>query len=360
MSASIFTMILSSTSFSFAKEVKSLSLDEAIKTGTENSTQIELNKLDYSVKKIELDQANDQERKYKRAGYSLGTVEGFLLDENMLSKQASFALEEEKIKGGYLEENVKFNITASYYGALQAKENVTIQEMTLTNIEKNHDLVKKQEELGTSSKSDVYFSEIALNEGKINLENARKAYKESIRNLNMVMNIPLDTDLNLTSTFKLDKFDANLEADIEKAYGTRFDMIQLNNNYKIAKLDFDTNAGVYTPNTYNYMYKERTVKKIETILSDSKQGVEFDIRNKYDEIVSSQKQIELAKANVEKATEGLRLKELAHKLNSNTALEVKEAIVQLNQANLALSGAISNYNLKVLEYNQAVNIGNLK
>ena len=99
---------------------------------------------------------------------------------------------------------------------------------------------------------------------------------------------------------------------------------------------------------------------MEDLLHNAKQNIEFDIRTKYDGIKSAEKQIQLAKANVEKAEEGLRLRELAYKAGTGVILEVKEAITQLYNAKLALSNAIANYNLKILEYNKAVNIGNIR
>lgn len=161
----------------------------------------------------------------------------------------------------------------------------------------------------------------------------------------------------MTSDFNEKAFTADLDKDIEKAYTNRFDMIQLKNNYDLVKLDFKTNAIVYTPNTFVYKYKQSSVAKMENLLHNSKQNVEFDIRSKYDAIKLAEKQIELAKANVEKAKEGLRLKEVSYNAGMGTILEVKEAITQLYGAELAVLDAISDYNLRVLEYNKAVNIG---
>ena len=156
----------------------------------------------------------------------------------------------------------------------------------------------------------------------------------------------------MTSGFEQKAFTTNLNEDIKNAYETRFDMIQIQNKYELVKLDFETNAYKYTPNTYKYRYKNSNLLKVENLLKDSKQNVEFDIRNKYDAINSAYRQIKLAEANVEKAGEGLRIVEQTYDVGMATVQDIKESVVHLYSAELALSGAVSNYNLAILEYNK--------
>ena len=92
----------------------SLSLEEAIEIAIENSQEIELNLLDIEVKKVEETEARYREKKYDRLPFSLGTVEGFLLDENMMSTQANYALEEEMLKTDYIKKDLEFRVTNSY------------------------------------------------------------------------------------------------------------------------------------------------------------------------------------------------------------------------------------------------------
>ena len=340
--------------------IKSLSLEKAIEEGIKNSSQLKINDLEIEAKKVELSEARYQEKKYKKSDFSIGTVEGFQLDANMLSKKAEFALEEEKLKKDYIIEDIKYNVTRAYYGVLQSEDYLKVTNSNLENIQRNRDIIKKKFDLGTVSKSDLLMADIALNEGKTNAEKAKEDLERTTRALNMVLNYPLDTKLKLTSNFKEETFTANLDEDIEKSYTSRFDMIQLQHNYELVKLDFKTNAIVYTPNTFKYKYKETSVAKMEKLLHDSKINIEFDIKEKYDTIKSAEKQIELSKANVEKAKEGLRLRELSYNVGMGTMLEVKEAIVQLYNAELAVSKAISTYNLAVLEYNKAINLGTIR
>lgn len=354
----LITMLFSN--IAFADEVKKdLTLDEAINVATENSVELVINNMDIEVKKLELSEAERKERKYDKLGFSLGTIDGFYLDENMFSKKAEYALEEQKMKEDYIKENIKLNVTNAYYGVLQARDNVKITEDTVKNIERNYEILKKKFDIGQASKSELYIAEISLNDAKIKLSNAKDVYNKAIRALNMILNYPLDTKLNLTSNYDNKDFNANLEEDLKHAYEKRFDMIQINNNYEIVKLDFKVNAGSYTPNTYQYKYKERTVSKIKELLDNSKKNVEFDLKNKFDEIETAKREIITSDSTVKKAEENLRITELSYTLDNATILDVKEAIVQLDQAKLGLSNAIANLNSKILEYLKAKNIGNL-
>ncbi len=359
----IFTLLIASflcyAENSKADNVTTLSLEEAIEEGIKNSAQLEISDLDIEVKETELKQAERQENKYKDSGYSLGTVEGFQLDANMFSKAAEFALEEEKLKKEYIVEDIGYNVTNAYYSALKAIEYVNITEDSLKNIQRNRDIVKRKFDLGLVSKAELLMADIALNEANINLEDAKADKEMALRALNMVLNYPLNTKLKLTSTFKEEEFNPNLNEDIEKAYEKRFDMIQLKHNSELVKIDFDTNAIVYPENTFNYKYKASSVAKMESILNNSKINVEFDIRNKYDFVKSAEKQIELAKTNVEKAKEGLRMSEASYEVETGNYQQVKEAMVQVYNTELALSNAVANYNLAILDYNKAVNLGNV-
>lgn len=337
-----------------------LSLEQAIEIAIENSQELEINKVDIEVKEIEKKEAKYKEKKYDRLNFSLGTVEGFLLDENMMSTQAKYALEEEILKTDYIKEDIKYRVTNAYYGVLKAKENLDAVNSNVEDIKRNYNIIQKKVELGVASKSEEIMSEVSLNEAYTNREKAKEDLEMANRGFKMVIDYPLDAQVKLTSNFKQQEFDTNLDEDIETAYEKRFDIIQLQNSYDLVKLDFETNKKVYTPNTFVYKYKEQSIAKVKSLLDNIKKNIEFDIRNKYDSIQSAKKQIEIANANIVKAKEGLRLRELAYNAGTGIQLEVKEAQTQLFNANLALSNAISNYNLKILEYNKAVNIGNIR
>lgn len=360
----IISILLSSVS-AYADDVsisnvKQISLELAVSEAIRNSNDIKTSDLDIEIKEVELDHAIYNEKKYKDSDYSLGTVEGFQLDSNMLSKKAEYALQEEKIKKNYKIENLKHNVTQYYYLTLQARDYLDVTNSNLENTQRNRDIVKKKFDLGIASKSDLIMADISLDEAKLNLEKAKLNFESSLRTLNMTLNYPLDTKLELTSNFSEQIFSTDVNKDIENAFNKRFDIIQLNHNYDLVKLDFETNSIKYPSNTYTYKYKERAVSKVGNLFSDAKKGVEFDIRSKYDAIISANKQIDISKANVERAKEGLRLREISYNSGMGTLLEVREASNQLYSAQVALSGAISSYNLSILEYNKAVSIGTIR
>ncbi len=344
-------------------DIRKLSLDQAVEIGINNSTDIKTTDLDIEIKEIELDKAKHNEKRYENAkdyGFSLGTVEGFQLDSNMLSKSAEYALEEEKIKKDYKVEDIKYNVTRAYYGAIQSRDSLNVTNHNLKNIQRNRDEVNNKLELGIASKSDLLMADIDLDEAKSNVEKAKTDFQKALRNLNMMLNYPLDTEFELTSNFKEEDFDTDLDIDLEKAYKQRFDMINMNHNYEIVKLDFETNSIKYPENTYTYKTKERNVAKIEVLLSDNKENVEFDIKGKYDDVINGKKQIDLAKANVERSKEGLRLSELSYSSGMCTTLDVKQSTNQLYNVQLGLSSAISSYNLAILDYKKAITIGEIR
>ncbi|MEJ8554002.1 TolC family protein [Tepidibacter sp. Z1-5] len=354
------TSILAYADTPQVNETVKLSLDQAIDEAIKNSTDLKVSDVDIEIKEIELDQARHNEKKYEKSGFSWGTVEGFQLDSNMYSKAAENALDEEKIKKDYKIEDLKYNTTKAYYGALQARDYYDVTNNNLINGRKSRDNVKKKYDLGVASKSDLYMADIALDEAKANLETAKTNMKSAYRGLDMILNYALDTKIELTSKFEEQKFDVDLNKDILISYENRFDMIQINNKYEIVKLDFETNSIKYPSNTYVYKTKERNIAKIENLMANSKQMVEFDIKSKYDNVNNNIRQIEIAKSKIDKANEGLRLKKLSYDAGMSTLLEVQEAANTSYSANVALAKSISDYNLSIIDYNKAVNIGTVK
>ncbi|MCT4507686.1 MAG: TolC family protein [Tepidibacter sp.] len=356
----LITSIITYADTSQVNKTKKLSLEQAINEAIKNSTELKVSDLEIEIKEIEFDKAKRSEKKHENSDVSLGTVQSFQLDSNMYSKSAQNALDEEKIKKDYKIEDLKYKTTQAYYGALQAKDYYDVTNNNLTNTQKSRDNVKKKHDLGVASKSDLYMADIALNEAKSNLEKAKTDLQSAYRALNMILNYNLDTKIELTSKFDEKNFKVDLEKDILTAYEKRFDMIQMNNQYEIVKLDFESNSIKYPSNTYVYKTKERNVAKVENLMLNSKQMVEFDIKLKYDKVNNSKRQIELAKSQVDKANEVFRLKKLSYDAGMSTLLEVQEAANQSYSANIALSKAISDYNLSIIDYDKAVNIGNVR
>ena len=345
--------------------VKSLSLNDCINEAIKNSTDLKSSDAEIGIKEIELEQASDMESDYSRSKNKVsspfsGSIEGFQLDANMMSKKAGYAIEEEKLKKTYKSETLKSQVTAAYYGVLQCRDALNISSNNVENAQKNRDIVKKKLDLGVCSKSELIMADINLDESKIRLQNAKLDLQKSTRALNLIMSHKLDDKLNLVTAYAQDVFKGDITKDIDNAYTKRFDVISLNHNCDLVKLDFETNAVKYPENTYIYRIKKRNYDKMQVILADYKKNIEFDIKNKYDEIDNLKSSIQIAKGNEERAKEALRLKELSYNAGMSTFIEVKESSNALYSARLGVSSLVCKYNLAILEYNKAINLGEVR
>jgi len=358
-------LVLASSIFTYAEEGRedekteavSISLEKAVDEAIKNSNAIQISELERETREIELNEARYSEKSYKDLGFSLGTVEGFQLSKQFYSTAADYALEEEKVKQEKNIEDIKYNVTNAYYGVLNAKSALDASIDNLDNTKRSQEIVAKKYELGVASKSDFLIAQYSVDEAVASMENAQNSYKDAMMALNMLMDYPLDKELALTSTYSQGQFEAKLDQDIEKAYGKRLDVIQLVHGYELSKLEFDTNALKYTPNTFEYKKKELAVKKSEQSLDNLKLSVEYDIRQKYNAINSQRKNIEIKKAAVEKAKEALRLTEISYDAGYKTILDVREARNVLYYAQIGYNSEVLQYNLSIINYNKAVNIG---
>lgn len=345
--------------FAYAEDIKtSLTLDEAVKIGIENSDILEINKINMENKKVNLRQTQNSERKFNK--YAKGEDQsGFLLEEEVASLGVKYEIEELEMKNEYIKKNLEANISKLYYGALQSRDMLSIKEDTLKNLEDNYKIVSKKYSLGTASKYDLNMMEIDLNNGKVEVEKARDSYRQVIRNLNNLLDYPMETKLSLSSGYVLREASINLGEDLKQAYEKRYDYIVAKNTLALANENFRVVKMSYTPNTYKYKLENGNTKIVETSNKNMKKTIEADIKAKYDNLTTSKNEITLMDTNIKKAEEGLRVLKLQYDLNMATMLQVNEALVGLNQAKLGKASAIGDYNIALIEYERAVKIGDL-
>ena len=334
-----------------------LSIEDAIEEAIKNSDAVEISNLELETKKIELKEAKNNEKNYRDSDYSPGTVQGIQLGSKFFSTAADYALEEEAIKQKKTVEDIKYNATNAYYGVLNAKSALDAAIDNLDNSKRSHEIVSKKYELGVVSKSDLLIAQYSLDEAVASMENAQNSYKNATMALDMIIGRPLDTELELTSTYAKEGFSADIKTDIQTAYDSRLDVKQMQHGYELAKLDFETNSVKYTSNTFVYKKKELAAKKAEQSLDDLKLNVEFDIKQKYNGITTKKRNMEIKNAALEKAKEALRLTELSYDAGYKTILDVREARNILYYAQLGYDSEVSQYNLSIIDYNKAVNIG---
>ncbi len=358
---------------SYASGIKTdLTLEEAVKIGIENSEILELSKNGMEIQKIELSKnksdhiKQDRNRRYATPMEEMmydaftGTIQYDQHEAEVDIKRTRNKIEEMEMTNEYIKKTLESNISKVYYGGLQAKDMLDIKRDTFKNLEENYNIVKKKFDLGTASQYDLNMMEIDLNNGRIELEKAEDSYKEVMRNLNNLLDYPLETSLNLTTGYKPREFTSNINKDLDLAFDNRYDYIIAKNDLDLERLNFDILKKNYTPNTFIYRKADVGLKSMELQFKNMKKNIEADIKAKYDNLVTSKNEIALMDANIRKAEEGLRVLKLQYDLDMATMIQVNEALVGLNQAKLGKANAIGNFNVAVIDYETAVKIGSLK
>lgn len=345
---------------SFAAEVKtSLSLEEAIKVGIENSDMLEITKAGLETAKIGLRQTENAERSFEKLGIRGSSQQEFMMEEGIQSKKAEIGKKTIDMQLESIEKQLELNISKLYYAVLQTKDFLEIEKDNYKNLETNYNIVKKKYELGSASKHDFNMMEIDLNNGKMEVEKAEDTYKETLRALNNALDYPLDTKLELTTGFVPKQMVVNLDNDLKTAYEKRYDYVLANSNVEIARETFRVVQMSYTPNTYAYRLQDEEVKIAELKAKTTRNTIEADIKAKFDKINTSKRQVEMMEANIKKAEEGVRVLNVQYELNMVTMDKVNEALVGLNKAKLGKANAIGEYNTALIDYELAVKIGQI-
>lgn len=108
-------------------------------------------------------------------------------------------------------ENTIFNLIRAYYQAVVNQMKVDIMEDVLSFSKEKVAYYKVKSEIGTSNSIDVLQFESQMFTDSMNLELLRLNYRNSIRNMNMMMGLPIDTVFVLTDSLSKDLPDVNYD-----------------------------------------------------------------------------------------------------------------------------------------------------
>jgi outer membrane protein TolC len=302
--------------------------------------------------------------------------------------------------------NLISTINATVYSTQEAFFNVLKQykllEVNQIAVERSQDQLNKTEkmfELGAVAKVDVYRSRVNLGNDKIQLLLQQNALLTAKQNLNLVMGRDPQTPLDIKPDFELP---ASLPASDElyrEALNKNPDLMVVEEDVNSADFMVSRSYAVLWPTLSAFFSYSRSHEGFEKVygswdknwsmnwglslrwnlfngfndkvriqksklshrnymvsLEETKRNLKSQIINHIDNFKSYLQIIDINEANLEAAQEEFRLAEERYRIGSGTALEVREAQVNLNRAEQTLVAAKYNARMTQASLEQALGI----
>lgn len=245
-----------------------------------------------------------------------------------------------------------------YYGVLQAQENVDVSKESLEIEKQLLEIAKKKHSLGMLSDLALTNQEYSVTSAENTLVQAEQSLLSAQSSFNMLMNLPTDTELKLTTP--LEQAEAELPT-LDEAIDS-----MMNNNLNLKYIDYGIEVAEmqYTSLRYTVSTSSGTYKKAEVAYQNAKIGFEqakssmkTDMRTNYYNLADLENQIRTFEATIALAEKSLKVQETQFDLGMITISDVNKTKLSLQQAKQGLTNAIVAYNNALSDFNLSMGVG---
>lgn len=254
--------------------------------------------------------------------------------------------------------SLKRSAVKQYFETLQAKDAVRIAQDSLKAQEAILKNTNAKFKLGVVAKKDVLNAEVAVNQAKVELQNAQNSYSLSLMNFNLYFGYPVMQKVTLTDTLKVTPPTlTTLEEAIKLALANRNEIAGANFNLQYYTLNLKEVGNNVSKTSSRYYTAEALFMNAEKAAKEAPAQMEIDVRNKYMQMEAAKAAMDLGKLNVDKAKESYRLANLSYNAGMVTLADVQTAQVAALQAEQNYSKSILTYKLAILDYEQSMTVG---
>lgn len=254
--------------------------------------------------------------------------------------------------------SLKRSSVKQYFETLQTKDAVRIAQDSLKAQEAILKNTNAKFKLGVVAKKDVLNAEVAVNQAKVELQNAQNSYSLSLMNFNLYFGYPVMQKVTLTDTLKVTPPTlTTLDEAIKLALANRNEIAGANFNQKYNALKLIETGNNVSKTSSRYYAAQAASMNMDKAAKEAPAQVEIDVRNKFMQLSAAKASMDLGKLNVEKAKESYRLANLSFNAGMVTLADVQTAQVAALQAEQNYSKSILTYKLAVLDYEQSMTVG---
>ena len=322
--------------------------------------------------------------------YTGGLVEG-QIDVAKLGKTNA---QEEILR---VEQATKYSAIEGYYGLLAYQELQGVYHEAVDNLQGHLDNVQAQYNVGTKAKVDVLSSDVSLANAKTTAITADNNVAIAESNLNNILGLPLETKLNLADhQLPFDTYNISLQEAMDYAMKYRPEVLQAalavqkaENNIDIADAGNKPTVSVKGSNdwgdttfpgidankrqwsvganlTYKFYDGGTTKAKVAQAKQDllvareteqkTRESVQLQVKQAYLNIRSAAQKVEETQTVVDQARENYRIQNIRYQAGVGINLDVLDAQLSLNQAQVNHIQALYDYNVGIAKLEQVMGV----
>jgi outer membrane protein len=280
---------------------------------------------------------------------------------------------------------VVFNVKQAFYNILQAQRNRDVAGESVKQFQQHLNQAQGFYSVGTKSKIDVTKAEVDLSNARLNLIKAENQIRLSRVTLNTAMGIPDVPDYNLQDNLSYTKYELQFEEALSTVYAKRPDLQSLIKKKEAAKSSIDLARKGYFPvlsgnanyaysganssgstgfplnNSWNYgvsisipifsgfdtKYKVAQAQANYDTVNANEQSLRLDIYSQlqqgYLTLREAEERIGASEVVVRQAKENVELATGRYQAGVGSPLEITDALVSLNNAQVAYTQALTDY-----------------
>lgn len=295
------------------------------------------------------------------------------------------------------EQATKYSAIEGYYQLLANKELQGVYHEAVDNLQGHLDNVQAQYNVGTKAKVDVLSSDVSLANAKTTALTADNAVAISESNLNNILGLPLETKLNLADhQLPFDTYNISLQEAMDYAMKYRPEVLQAalavqkaENNIDIAAAGNKPTVSVKGSNdwgdttfpgidankrqwsvganlTYKFYDGGTTKAKVAQAKQDllvareteqkTRESVQLQVKQAYLNIRSAAQKVEETQTVVDQARENYRIQNIRYQAGVGINLDVLDAQLSLNQAQVNHIQALYDYNVGIAKLEQVMGV----
>lgn len=322
--------------------------------------------------------------------YTGGLVEG-QIDVAKLGKTNA---QEEILR---VEQATKYSAIEGYYGLLAYQELQGVYHEAVDNLQGHLDNVQAQYNVGTKAKVDVLSSDVSLANAKTTAITADNNVAIAESNLNNILGLPLETKLNLADhQLPFDTYNISLQEAMDYAMKYRPEVLQVAIAVQEAERSIDiadagnkptvaiTGGNDWADNTfpgidankrswkvaagvtYNFYDGGATKAKVNQAKQDllvareteqkTRESVQLQVKQAYLNIRSAAQKVEETQTVVDQARENYRIQNIRYQAGVGINLDVLDAQLSLNQAQVNHIQALYDYNVGIAKLEQVMGV----
>ncbi|QOX64576.1 TolC family protein [Anoxybacterium hadale] len=252
---------------------------------------------------------------------------------------------------------IEYETLKVYYGVLLAADNLKTEE---DNLKTQQDILKNtkaQYEAGMLAKKDVLSAESGVTSAKSSMQSAQTKLEYARMSFNYLLGYSATQAVNFTDKLEVVSAAAiDTEAAVSSALNRRNEIKGTDFAVQVHKILLEDLTS-YPRSSSTYMKQQIALLSAEKTKKDAPVLIEIEVRNKAAELEDKTSALKAARAMQDYAQEGYRLINISYQAGMTTLAELQQAQLNVYKAGLAVSKAISDYDLAVYDFHYAADVG---